>query len=193
MTPTDITGTTVEPGPDEPRGDEQRLDAATESLRAHVDPRWVEVSDRILARVLTATRRSLPIRTSEDSSGGALLVSEQVLTTYIRHAVAPVPAAAPTRIHIRSDSDNNYTGVTIEITVQFDEPILPIADEVRDRTEQVLRELLGTIHPPVTVSAMHVHVSDVTTDDPHTGRPRRASPGVGGQALGEAGDGGPRR
>ena len=171
MTPTDITGTTVEPGPDERRGDERRLNAAAESLRAHVDPRWVEVSDRVLARVLTATRHSLPIRTSEAGSGGALLVSEQVLTTYIRHAVAPVPAAAPTRIHIRSDSDNNYLGVTIEITVQFDEPILPIADDVRDRTEQVLRELLGTIHPPVTVSAMHVHVSDVTTDDPHTGRP----------------------
>ena len=125
----------------------------------------------VLARVLTATRRSLPIRTSEDSSGGALLVSEQVLTTYIRHAVAPVPAAAPTRIQIHSDSDHNYTGVTIELTVQFDEPILPIADEIRDRTEQVLRGLLGPIHPPVTVSALHVHVSDVTTDDPHTGRP----------------------
>jgi len=180
MTPTDITGTTVEPGPDAPRGDEQRLDAATESLRAHVDPRWVEVSDRILARVLTTTRRSLPIRTSEESSGGALLVSEQVLTTYIRNAVAPVPAAAPTRIHIRSDSDNNYLGVTIEITVQFDEPILPIADQVRARTAHVLRELLGPIHPPVTVSAMHVHVSDVTTDDPHTGRPSTGVTRAGG-------------
>lgn len=171
MTPTDITGTGFEPAPDEPRGDERLLDAATQSLRAHVDPRWVEVSDRILTRALSATRRSLPIRTDEDSSAGALLVSEQVLTTYIRNAVGHVPGAAPTRIHIHSDPDDNYTGVTIQITVQFDEPILPIADEVRDRTEQVLRELLGPNHPRVTVSAMHVHVSDVTTDDPHTGRP----------------------
>jgi hypothetical protein len=179
MTPSDINGTTVEPA-DEPRGDEQLLDAATESLRAYVDPRWVEVSDRILARVLTASRRSLPIRTSEHSSSGALLVSEQVLTTYIRHAVAAIPAAAPTRIHIHSDSDHNYTGVTIEITVQFNEPILPIADDVRARTEQVLRELLGDVTPPVTVNAMHVHVCDVTTDDPRTGRPRAGATRAGG-------------
>ena len=64
--------------------------------------------------------------------------------------------------------------------MQFDEPILPIADEIRDRTEQVLRELLGPIHPPVTVSALHVHVSDVTTDDPHTGRPPAGGTRVGG-------------
>lgn len=171
MTANDIPDPTVEPASDGPRGDEQRLAAATQSLREHVDPRWVEVSDRVLARALTATRRSLPIRTSEDTSAGALLVSEQVLTSYIRHAIAPVPAAAPSRIHIHSDAEHNYTGVTIEITVQFDEPILPIADQIRDRTEQVLRELLGPIHPPVTVTGMHVHVSDVTTEDPHTGRP----------------------
>ncbi len=50
--------------------------------------------------------------------------------------------------------------------------LIPIADEIRHRTGTVLQTLLGPGTPPVTVATMHVHVSDVTTDDPHTGRPQ---------------------
>lgn len=62
-------------------------------------------------------------------------------------------------------------GAEREITVQYKEPVIPIADQIRNRSETVLQTLLGPGTPQVTVATMHVHVSDVTTDDPHTGRP----------------------
>jgi len=160
-----------QPSADERTGDPATLAAATQALRQHVDDRWVEMSDRVLSKALAATRRSLPVRAHDLGGGGALYVSEQVLTAYIRDAIAPIPAAAPTQIHIHADTGHHCTGITIEITVQYKEPVIPIADQIRNRSETVLQTLLGPGTPQVTVATMHVHVSDVTTDDPHTGRP----------------------
>ena len=160
-----------QPSADERTGDPATLAAATQALRQHVDDRWVEMSDRVLSKALAATRRSLPVRAHDLGGGGALYVSEQVLTAYIRDAIAPIPAAAPTQIHIHADTGLHCTGITIEITVQYKEPVIPIADQIRNRSETVLQTLLGPGTPQVTVATMHVHVSDVTTDDPHTGRP----------------------
>ena len=43
-------------------------------------------------------------------------------------------------------------------------------------TEEVLRTVLGEVIPAVAVPDMHVHVDDITTADPHTGRePGRAA------------------
>jgi len=160
-----------QPSADERTGDPATLAAATQALRQHVDDRWVEMSDRVLSKALAATRRSLPVRAHDLGGGGALYVSEQVLTAHIRDAIAPIPAAAPTQIHIHADTGHHCTGITIEITVQYKEPVIPIADQIRNRSETVLQTLLGPGTPQVTVATMHVHVSDVTTDDPHTGRP----------------------
>ena len=175
-----VTGPDPEPDPaqaphtsaDERTGDPATLAAATQALRQHVDDRWVEVADWVLSKALTSTRRSLPVRAHDLGGGGALYVGEHVLTAYLRDAIAPIPAAAPTRIHIHADTGHHCTGVTIEITVQYNEPVIPIADQIRHRTETMLQTLLGPGTPPVTVATMHVHVSDVTTDDPHTGRPQ---------------------
>ncbi len=71
------------------------------------------------------------------------------------------------------DEHDHCTGLTISIIVQYGNAVLPIADEIRDRAETVLREILGSVIPAVTVRDMHVHVQDVTTADPHTGRPSR--------------------
>jgi len=98
-----------QPSADERTGDPATLAAATQALRQHVDDRWVEMSDRVLSKALAATRRSLPVRAHDLGGGGALYVSEQVLTAYIRDAIAPMPAAAPTQIHIHADTGHHCT------------------------------------------------------------------------------------
>lgn len=150
------------------------LDAATGQLRRRVDQRWVEVADRVLSNALLATRRSQPVRAH--APGGPVKVSEHVLVAYIRAAIADIRSAAPVAIVASVDRHQRCTGITIAITVQYDHAILPIADEIRRRTEDVLRTVLGEVIPAVTVREMHVHVDDVTTADPHSGRePDRAA------------------
>lgn len=135
------------------------LRAAASMLRAQADERWVEISDRVLDKALRVTRRSMPVRAA--SASGPVNVSEQVLITGIRGALEPVAGAIPTAIRVHTDERNHYTGVLICVTVDFDSPILPAADDIRDRAEQALTTMLGPITPPVTVSTMHVHVDDV--------------------------------
>ena len=156
---------------EDPLPDMADLAAATGQLREHVDPRWVEVADRVLSRALLATRRSQPIQAH--APRGPVKVSEHVLVAYIRAAIADIPAAAPAAIAATVDPQHRCTGITIDLTVQYNHEILPIADEIRRRTEDVLREVLGDVIPAVTVRDMHVHVGDVTTADPHTGREPR--------------------
>lgn len=132
---------------------------AADALRAHADQRWVEISDRVLARALSVTRRSMPVRAA--SSGGPVNVSEQVLIASIRSALHDLSGAAPVDIQIRTDEQNRYTGVLIVLNIDYKTSILPVADDVRDRAHQVLTTLLGPVSPPLTVTTMHVHVDDV--------------------------------
>lgn len=152
-----------------PEGDFAALDAAAAQLADHVDARWVEVADLVLNRALRGTRRSLPVQAQ--GLFGPVKVSEHVLTTYVRAAIADVLAAAPVTIIATVDQQNHCTGLTIGIVVQYGHPVLPIADKIRDRAETVLHEILGSVILTVSVRDMHVHVHDVTTADPHTGRP----------------------
>lgn len=174
VTPPDIDLSRGSGHRDGQAGDEARLRAALEELNSHVDDRWVQVADRVITRSLTATRRSQPVRAAHPNGGpgtnGDLYVSEQVLIAHIRDATAPVRGAAPNRVSISTDADHRCTGVTISITVRYPDPIIPIADQMRARVQVALGQILGSI-PTVEVSSMHVHVSDVTASDPHTGRP----------------------
>lgn len=140
------------------------LDAAANQLRDHVDQRWVEISDRVLAHALRATRRSFPVRGR--APGGPVNISEQVLVAHIRAAVAPVAGAAPSAIVVTTDDNDGYTGLTIELTAEYGRALLPIADRVRELCAATLTDLLGPVTPPVTVSAMHVHIGDVTGGAP---------------------------
>lgn len=75
----------MEMTPDMPRreplpGDPPQASAlglAAAALRRRADERWVEVSDRVVSRAMTVTRRSQPIRAQ--ASTGPIQVSEQVV------------------------------------------------------------------------------------------------------------------
>ena len=77
------------PEPPASAREDAMLEQAAQSLREHVDPRWVEISDRVLTRALRATRASLAVQARAPS--GPIHISEQVLVTYIRDAISTVP------------------------------------------------------------------------------------------------------
>lgn len=137
-----------------------RLAAAAAGLRERTDPRWVEISDRVLAKVLTATRRSLPVQAMAQS--GPVHVSEQVLVSYLRDAVQDhVPGCHVRAINVHLVGRDTFESVTIQVVVRYGEEILPIADRVHQLAAARLDELLGPAAPSVQVRATHVHVSDV--------------------------------
>jgi hypothetical protein len=139
------------------------LEQAAQSLREHVDQRWVQISDRVLTRALRATRTSLAVQAQAPS--GPVHISEQVLITYVREAVSAVPHAKIQDVVITTEGLDTYTGLTITISARYGLPLLPIADAIRALAKTRLTQLLGPITPPVTVTTMDVHVQDVFQDD----------------------------
>lgn len=144
------------------RRQDAMLAQATQSLRDHVDQRWVQISDRVLTRALRATRTSLPVQAQ--AAGGPVHISEQVLITYLRDAVSTVPHAKIEDVVIITSGLDTYAGVTITISARFGVPLIPIADTIRNLANRRLKQLLGPIAPPVTVTTMDVHVQDVFQD-----------------------------
>jgi len=156
------------PTGDPPEPTALRLAAA--ALRRHTDERWVEVSDRVVARAMTVTRRSMPIRAQADS--GPIQVSEQVLISYLRAAIdGTVPGSAVAHVTLQVRGRDELSGVTVQLIAQYGVPLLPIADEVRLRAIECLEGVLGPTPTPVTVIPLHVHFCDVILGPPGAGPP----------------------
>jgi len=139
------------------------LEQAAQSLREHVDQRWVENSDRVLTRALRVTRTSLAVQARAPS--GPVHISEQVLITYLRDAISEVPHAKIQDVVITTEGLDTYAGFTIIINARFGLPLIPVADTIRDLANKRLSQLLGPITPPVTAITMDVHIQDVFQDD----------------------------
>lgn len=142
------------------------LTSATAALRAHTDGRWVEVSRGMLSGILSRSRSSYPVRAQAPM--GPFSVSEHVLVMSLQCELDSIPRCEVTGIQIDASGDT-YTGVTIVVTAQYPDPLIPLADRLRDAAQRRLREVLGAVIPEVTVSAMHVHVADISRTDPKRG------------------------
>jgi len=141
---------------------------AAASLREHVDQRWVEVADGVLASVLRKHRISHPV--GARTAAGGYRVSEIVLKRLLQDALDPVPRCEVEGIRIHVEGET-YTGVTLVVTAQFPDRLIPLADVLRERARECLTSVLGAVTPPVAVHAMHVHVENVTVGDPKIGEP----------------------
>lgn len=150
--------------------DVARLEEAADNLRERSDPRWVEISDRVLAKSLAATRRSRPVRAQART--GHVYVSEQVLIAYLREAIDDaVHDSALAHVGIEIQGRNTFAGATIQLVARFGVELLPIADRVRELARSRLAQLLGDVTPSVRVQTMHVHFCDVVRGDPHVDSP----------------------
>lgn len=145
--------------------DEAILDTAAGELREHVEERWVEIADDMLLSILRRRRPSHPIRATD--SAGHFHVSEQVLVTSLQRELDQVPRCEVTEIHVHADRDI-YTGVTIVATAQYPDPLIPLADQLRLLARARLDRILGESVPEVSLNVMHVHLNDISKDDPKT-------------------------
>ncbi|MDQ6716003.1 MAG: hypothetical protein M3Z83_07830 [Actinomycetota bacterium] len=137
-------------------------------LRSRLDERWVEIADDVVTTSLTATRRSRPVRAQ--GTTGPVQISESVLVSYLRDAIdGAVPGSALAGVQLSLGEGHQLVGVLIKLVGQYGLDLIPIADAVRLLAVARLVDLLGPVDTPVTVQALHVHYSDVTKHDPHTG------------------------
>lgn len=167
-------------GSDLPAGevrDQAVLRSAADAMREHVDDRWVEVADLVLARAIAATRPSRPVLAR--ASSGAFHVAEQVLVSSLRASIDRLEDCEVVDIDIqtrppgRAGADDwageVCTGVLIALAVRYGTVLIPLADQVRRLASERIDRVLGHVVPSVDVSAMHVHVADVTRGDPKLG------------------------
>ncbi|GAA3602767.1 hypothetical protein GCM10022223_18170 [Kineosporia mesophila] len=153
-----------------PANTQTLIDLASRALTEHADQRWVEVAPRVLSTALRATRRSLPVRAH--APGGTVHVSEQVIVAYLHDALdGHTPGTAVAGIHVNIAGQDTFTGVLIELIVQYGTAILPAADRIRAQAATVLLELLGPAATAINVQTSHIHVSDITTQDPQEAPP----------------------
>lgn len=146
------------------------LHAAREQLGQRSSHRAVEIADDVLRNALRASRRSLPVRVAAPHD--YVRVSDQVIMTLLRRDVdAALEGAAVGRIYVRVDRSETLRELTIELFVQYGRVLIDVSDQARTIADVVLAQLLAGSQVTVDVVTSHVHISDVTTGDPHLSDP----------------------
>ncbi|SDS40104.1 hypothetical protein [Jiangella sp. DSM 45060] len=134
------------------------VDRAASALRGYTDHGWTTASRRILQSVLTATRRSRPVRAHDGA--GVFHVSDQVVTSHLQHAVDGIDGVQAT--HVRLDLDDDVlASLMVTVAVRYPEPVHPLAESVRRAAYETVRSVLGERAPPLPAARIHVHFGDV--------------------------------
>lgn len=149
-----------DPGTPQPR---EAQDRAADLMRRHTDEGWVAMQDDVLGRALSVFRPSAPVRGRHGD--GEFYVASDVLVEALRHEVERVPQAAPVVITCTTDADDVLVGVVVQLVVAYGAHLVTVADRVRARALDELREVLGELAPGPAQIHTHVHIGDVT-DDP---------------------------
>jgi uncharacterized alkaline shock family protein YloU len=142
---------------------ESALDRAATTLRQHTDRGWVVIRENLFARALAVFRPSAPVRGRHPA--GEFFVAADVLVACVREALDAVPHAGGVRVHCTTDDHHDVEAVTAEIVALYGTPLLPLAQEVRDRVAAALSQALGLVAEQVRDVPIDVGVTDVT-DDP---------------------------
>ncbi|AEF38785.1 hypothetical protein [Hoyosella subflava] len=124
-----------------------------------IDSQWLEITDRVIARVRATTRHGIPIRA--ESMRGALYVTDLVVRHTLRDALEGLGGTAPLRIDVGVD-EARCTGLNIELSALYLTDLRQAAKEVRTAAHSVLTEILGDLAPPR--ATITLHFGDVTPD-----------------------------
>jgi hypothetical protein len=144
------------------------LARAARSLKeAPVDPRWIDISDSILSKIRITTRRTWPIDAEYAAPAGdperaadTLSVSDHVVRTTLRRALAGVHGAEPTAIDLYLDG-HRCTGLHIAVVGVYGDDLQAVGDELAAIAVEVLHDILGPGSPTLTHTAVDVYVEDV--------------------------------
>lgn len=131
-----------------------------------VDARWIDISDSIISRVRTTTRRTWPVSaefpgTTEQSERTAdtLRISDHVVRSAVRRALAGVHGAEPTAIDLYLD-EHTCTGAYVDIVGVYGDDLQAVGDELAGIVLATLSDLLGPVRE-LTRADIDVHVHDI--------------------------------
>jgi hypothetical protein len=147
------------------------LDRAARGLRDQaVDARWIDISDSIIAKVRATTRRTWPVDAEyptaakqPERKADTLRVSDHVVRTAVRRALAGVHGAEPTAIELYLD-DHMCTGIYVDIVGIYGDDLQGVGDDLAAIALATLNELLGPVRPLTRVD-VDVHVHDINDRD----------------------------
>lgn len=143
------------------------LDRSIRALREAHDPGWDQASQRVLAAVRAATRRSWPVDATFPVPNGAdrLSISDQVVISTLRRALDSVESCAPSRISLLLDG-HECTGATVSLVAAYGTDLRQAADEARRAVLAALEEVLGPPAFEQRTASVDIAVDDVTPGDP---------------------------
>lgn len=117
------------------------------------EPRWVEISTSIISKVRGTARRTWPIDAvypldtqSQDrpalDTADTLRVSDQVVRTTMRRALAGISGTQPTDISLHVD-EHRCTGVSIAVTGLYGQDLQAVGEVLAYRAIEVIDDVLG--------------------------------------------------
>ncbi|OZC90347.1 hypothetical protein CH254_02410 [Rhodococcus sp. 06-412-2C] len=121
--------------------------AATELRDAPQEPNWVDISASIITKVRNTTRRTWPIDSAfpSDSAAGpadSLRVSDHIVKTTLRRALADVHGAQPTEIDLDLD-DHACIGLFVAVIGVYGDDLQAAGDELATIAIDTVSDLLG--------------------------------------------------
>ncbi|MCJ0978821.1 hypothetical protein MTX35_13985 [Rhodococcus sp. ARC_M12] len=121
--------------------------AATELRDAPQEPNWVDISSSIIAKVRNTTRRTWPIDSAFPAGSGAeagdsLRISDHIVKTTLRRALAGVHGAQPTEIDLHLD-DHACIGLFIAVIGVYGDDLQAAGDRLASIAIETVWELLG--------------------------------------------------
>ncbi|WP_264069078.1 hypothetical protein [Mycolicibacterium komossense] len=143
------------------------LARAARSLKDQpMDASWIDISDSIISRIRATTRRSWPIDAEYPTAAveterktDTLRISDHVVRSTLRRALAGVHGAEPTTIDLYLD-DHTCTGAYIDIVGVYGDDLQAVGDELAAIVLNTLADVLGPVRP-LTRTDIDVHVHDI--------------------------------
>lgn len=121
------------------------------------DVRWLEITERVLARVHATTRHGTPLRA--EFASGTLYVTDLVIKHRLLDALEDLGGTKPIRVTV--DTENSLcTGIEIELSAVYRTDLRRAAATVRNAVHDILTDTLGGFAP--ARSAITLHFGDVT-------------------------------
>ncbi|NIL74831.1 MULTISPECIES: hypothetical protein [Nocardiaceae] len=152
----------MEMTPDEP--DDALLARAAQELSAHDrEPRWVDISSSVLAKVRATTRRTWPVDAtypaeSVEQGHDTLRISDHIVRLTVRRALLGVHGADPIAVDLELDG-HTCIGAAITVTGAYGTDLHAVGLDLGNLARTTLTDLLGH---HIDDTAVTVHFEDVT-------------------------------
>jgi hypothetical protein len=152
----------MEMNPGEP--DDALLARAARELLAHdPEPRWLDISNSVLAKVRSTTRRTWPVDAAFPGEAvvdgsDTLRISDHVVRTTLRRALLGVHGAEPIAVELQLDG-HTCIGAAITVAGAYGTDLHAVGRELADLAHSTLTELLGL---PIADTDITVRFEDIT-------------------------------